>query len=148
MALDLNPVEGCPDTTPVPVIAFHGTLDVSAPYNGGIGGITGFMVTFRLPIDNNTPDPDVMAAWATHNGCTGARLESQIDTEVWLISYGSCTNGAVVLLYRVDGGGHTWPGAFDVPQLGYNDAPDQRQRPDVELLLRTLAPRRRRRRRT
>jgi hypothetical protein len=76
-------------------------------------------VNYRLPLDDNTPAEDVMADWAAHNGCAGGRQETQIDTEVRLIEYGSCTNGAQVQLYAVDGGGHTWPGSFDVPSLGY-----------------------------
>jgi polyhydroxybutyrate depolymerase len=112
----VNPAETCPDTAARPVIAFHGTADTSVPFNGGPGGNG---VIYRLPIDDDTPAEDVMADWAAHNGCAGARQETQIDTEVRLIQYGSCTDNAIVQLYAVDGGGHTWPGSFDVPGLGY-----------------------------
>lgn len=118
-ALDLNPAETCPDTRPMPVIAFHGNSDAFVPFNGGFGGIPGLMITFRLPIDDNTVMEDVMADWSTHNGCTSGRQESQVDTEVRLIRYDSCARGATAELYGVDGGGHTWPGAVDAPQLGY-----------------------------
>jgi polyhydroxybutyrate depolymerase len=115
-ATTVNPGETCPHTAPRPVIAFHGTADTSVPFNGG-AGTNG--VDFRLPIDDNTPAEDVIADWAAHNGCAGARQETQIDTEVRLIEYGACADGAIVQLYAVDGGGHTWPGSFDVPSLGY-----------------------------
>ncbi len=108
--------ETCPDTRAVPMISFHGTADATIPYNGG-GGLGG--VPFRLPQDNTTPAEDVTEAWAIHNGCTGGRTETQVDTEVRLIEYGTCTDGATVQHYAVDGGGHTWPGSFDVPGLGY-----------------------------
>jgi polyhydroxybutyrate depolymerase len=114
MALDLNPAETCPMSTPVPFIAFHGTADTVVPYNGGAGA-----VTYRLPIDDATPADDVMQSWAAHNGCTSGRQESQVDTEVRLIEYSGCSAGADVQLYAVDGGGHTWPGAVDIPSLGY-----------------------------
>jgi len=117
-ALNVNPAEVCPDTAPVPLVAFHGTADAVVPFNGGLGGVSG-TTNFRLPIDNNTPAEDVMADWSAHNGCTGARLESQVSTEVRLVQYGGCSRGAIVQLYAVDGGGHTWPGAIDVPSLGY-----------------------------
>lgn len=117
MALNLNAAETCPDTRAVPVIAFHGTADETVPYPGGVPA--GSTLNYRLPQDNATPDEDVLADWALHNGCTGARQETQIDTEVALIQYGSCVAGATVQLYRVDPGGHTWPGSFDVPSLGY-----------------------------
>lgn len=118
LALDLNAAETCPDTRPVPVIAFHGTSDTIVPYNGGPGGIPGFMITFRLPIDDNTSAEDVMADWSAHNGCTSGRMESNVSTQVDKITYDTCGGGATVELYRVNGGGHTWPDAPDVPSLG------------------------------
>jgi polyhydroxybutyrate depolymerase len=112
------PTEVCPGTTAVPVIAFHGTADTIVPFNGGLGGVSG-TTNFRLPVDNNTVAEDVMADWSAHNRCTSGRQESQVDTEIRLIRYDSCARGATVELYAVDGGGHTWPGSFDVPHLGY-----------------------------
>lgn len=116
-ALNLNPFETCPDTRPVPMIAFHGTADTRIPYNGGPNSDA--TITYRLPIDDNTPAEDVMSDWSVHNGCTTGRQESQVSSEVRLVQYGACTNRADVQLYAVDGGGHTWPGSFDVPSLGY-----------------------------
>ncbi|MEX2159422.1 MAG: flexitail domain-containing putative surface protein [Dehalococcoidia bacterium] len=116
MALNLNAAETCGATRPVPLLAFHGTADDTVPFLGGAGGVP---VTFRLPIDNTTPDDDVMQAWAARNGCTSGRQESTVSSEVRFVSYGSCDDGAAVQLYIVDGGGHTWPGAFDVPSLDY-----------------------------
>jgi polyhydroxybutyrate depolymerase len=100
--------EPCADTRPVPIVGFHGTLDPQVPFNGGPstqGGI------FRLPLDNATSDEDVLQDWAAHNGCTGGRQESPISSEVRLVTYGGCTDGADVQLYIVEGGGHTWPGS-------------------------------------
>src|SRR6185295_11126969 len=92
---NLNQAETCPDTAAVPLLAFHGTNDTYVPFNGGTGTSGPSGINYRLPIDDNTPAEDVLSDWAAHNGCTGARQESQVDTEVRLISYGSCTNGAV-----------------------------------------------------
>jgi polyhydroxybutyrate depolymerase len=113
MSYNVNAFETCPDAVPRPMIAFHGTADATVPFNGG------GTVNYRLPQDDNTPADDVLSSWAAHNGCSGARQETQIDTEVRLVQYGSCADGALVQLYAVDGGGHTWPGSFDVPGLGY-----------------------------
>ena len=110
--------ETCPDATGVPLLAFHGTADTLVPFNGGLGGVTG-TTNFRLPIDNDTPAEDVIADWSTHNGCNSGRQESQVSSEVRLVQYTGCTLGAIVQLYVVDGGGHTWPGAINNPSLGY-----------------------------
>ena len=118
-ALDKNAGEDCPGTVPMPVIAFHGVSDWAVPFDGGSGVVGDVTFTFRLPIDNGTAIEDVMADWSAHNRCTGGRQESQFDTEVRLIEYESCGNNATVQLYAVDGGGHTWPGAPDLPWLGY-----------------------------
>ena len=118
-SLNLNSAETCPDTRPVPMLAFHGTADTVVPYNGGVGnGISGG-INFRLPVDDNTPAEDVLADWSVHNACAGGRTEAQIDTEVRLITYDSCAANAIVRHYAIDGGGHTWPDAIDVPSLGY-----------------------------
>jgi polyhydroxybutyrate depolymerase len=117
-ALNLNPAETCSDTGSMPVMAFHGTADAYVPFNGGVGtGTAG--LNFRLPVDDNTPAEDVMSDWSIHDSCTGSRSESTVSSEVRFIEYGNCAGGAQVQLYAVDGGGHTWPGAFDVPSLGY-----------------------------
>ncbi|MDP3767278.1 MAG: hypothetical protein Q8S13_04635, partial [Dehalococcoidia bacterium] len=112
------PGETCSDTRAVPVIAFHGTADAIVPFAGGPGGIPGFQTNFRLPIDDATPAEDVMSDWAQHDGCASGRQESQVSNQVRLIRYETCTDGAVVDLYAVDGGGHTWPDAVDIPGLG------------------------------
>ncbi len=105
-----NPAETCADTRPVPIIAFHGTDDSIVPFGESI---------HRPAIDNTTPDDDAMQSWAAHNGCTSGRQESPVSSEVRLVTYTGCDDGADVQLYIVDGGGHTWPGAFDLPLLGY-----------------------------
>ncbi|MEX2159391.1 MAG: flexitail domain-containing putative surface protein [Dehalococcoidia bacterium] len=116
--LTYNPSETCIETTPVPVIAFHGTSDTFVPFNGGPGGVPGVIsLDFRLPIDNTTLDDDVLQSWAAHNGCTGGRSESPYTSEVRFVSYGDCD--ADTQLYIIDGGGHTWPDAQDSPGLGY-----------------------------
>jgi len=110
---DIFPNETCPDTRPVPIIAFHGTADTTVPF---IGGPSPFGVDFRLPIDNDTANPDVMASWAAHDGCTSGRQTSQVTANVVLVQYTGCTSGATVELYRVEGGTHTWPdAAIDLP---------------------------------
>jgi polyhydroxybutyrate depolymerase len=105
----LSGIETCPDTRPVPVIAFHGTDDPYIPFDGG-GPFAA-----RVPIDNDTPDEDVMADWAAHDNCTSDREVSSVNSGVQLVEYDSCDGGAAVRLYIIDGGGHAWPGSPYAP---------------------------------
>jgi polyhydroxybutyrate depolymerase len=110
------PGETCPDTRPVPLIAFHGTADGSVPFNGGVG-TGGF--SFR------DIDDVVMPAWAAHNGCNPTPATSLAAPGIDLIEYSACTESATVRLYVVfdydgdgpatAGGGHDWPGSPYMP---------------------------------
>ena len=75
----------------VPILAMHGTED------------------YNVPFDTARP---AMADWAQHNGCTGEIATEQVSEHVSRESYAGCGANAVVL-YVIEGGGHTWPGAED-----------------------------------
>lgn len=91
---------------PVPVLAFHGTADAVVPYGRGV-------------ILSLIPYPGVeaaMAQWAAHNGCEGEPAVERASPSVRRLVYQGCA--AETVLYAVEGGGHTWPGAVPVPRLG------------------------------
>lgn len=101
--------ETCRPARPVPVIHFHGTDDLFAPYGGGYGERSISRIDFfsvQHTIDN----------WVRANGCNPdpsvTRLEPVIDdgTFVERRVYGSGNEGAEVVLYMIAGAGHTWPG--------------------------------------
>jgi polyhydroxybutyrate depolymerase len=122
----LRDPRGCAPDRPVPVIAFHGTADTFVAYNGGIGsaaarlpapdgsgrtlGQVGAGGDERfVPASFNQKVEDVIATWGRRNGCTGALTTTKVSTDVDELAP-SCPAGAEVALYRVAGGGHTWPG--------------------------------------
>src|SRR4029079_17410867 len=80
--------QGCAGA-PVPVISFHGTDDYNVPFE---------------------ETPPAMEGWAQHNGCATDMGAEEVAEHVRRESYEGC-DGADVVLYVVDGGGHTWPGA-------------------------------------
>lgn len=93
----------CVPLRPVPVMQIHGTADATVPYNGSttmvhIDSLVKFWVQYNncLPVPAITALPDVN----TTDGCTAERH---------LFSSGAM--GSTVELYKVNGGGHSWPGA-------------------------------------
>lgn len=100
-AAHLLPWSWCTDHRPVPMIAFHGTADRAVPYYGGVS----LAASKRLP-----GIPDWTALWARRNGCGATAVASAVAADVTRIEYLNCTDHASVVLYRIEGGGHTWPG--------------------------------------
>ncbi len=103
-----NLVKGydCKPSQPVPLLAINGTADPLVPYNGG-------MVARERGEVISTDD--TMKFWATNNGCTGDPTEEALpdidptdNTHVYKRTYPACT--ASLVLYRIQDGGHTWPG--------------------------------------
>jgi len=99
----------CGAAKPRPMIIFHGTADPVVPYAGGkVGTNSGLSV-------RNTEA--TAAQWAQHNRCTAGPVTTHLGSEVTRLSWNGCK--APVVLYRIDGGGHTWPGAIvDISRLG------------------------------
>jgi len=99
-------------TRPVPVIHFHGTDDDFCPFQGGRGrkSVSG---TDHVSVERT------IQAWIAADGCPTEprllRLEAGggRPEEVGGVvrkTYGPGRDGAEVVLYKIEGGGHTWPG--------------------------------------
>lgn len=78
------------DAGVVAVVSFHGTDDYNVPYEFA---------------------PQATSEWAAHQGC-GEPATERVAVLVVATVYTRCSGGDVVL-YTVEGGGHTWPGAED-----------------------------------
>lgn len=90
----------CQPARPVPFIAFHGTEDPIVPYDGSAG----------------LPAVETWAAdWAARNGCDGTTEAIAAVGAVRGLRYLNCPDSAEVVLYTVEGGGHTWPGGGEIP---------------------------------
>lgn len=93
----------CTPAIPIPTIHIHGTDDAVVPYAGN---------------STSKAVEDVALSWATKNGCNLTPGITQVPNtnttdgataERYLYSGGN--NGHTVELFKVTGGGHTWPGA-------------------------------------
>jgi polyhydroxybutyrate depolymerase len=88
----------CSEARSMPILAFHGSADRTNPYAGGGEAYWG------------TGVESAFDGWGRHNGC-GPRRERSVAPSVVELAYGggSCAD---VVLYRIDGFGHSWPGAI------------------------------------
>ena len=116
----------CKATRPVPVVAFHGTADPVLHYDGtpsegaaallglsGSGTLTAQqakLLGLQGALTQGPAIPQRAAAWAKRNGCSATERTTRIAGDVTLLAW-SCPNDADVELFRVSGGGHTWPGS-------------------------------------
>lgn len=101
------PREDCSPARPVPVIAFHGLDDQVVPYQGGSSSR-----------DQRYVFPAVeewVASWASKNACASGPTEIKISDHVVALNYQDCTENSQVVFYRVEDGGHTWPGGDKLP---------------------------------
>ena len=67
---------------------------------------------------------DTFSFWASRSGCRVRDEPAQLPdaspddgTRVDRIAYSGCDAGGAVVLLRVEGGGHTWPGSTSRPAL-------------------------------
>jgi polyhydroxybutyrate depolymerase len=97
----------CRDSNPVPTVAFHGTADKAAPYKSG-----------SSPIAPGTfPNiQDWTARVAQKNQCKADPSDTGISPNVRRLAFTNWTHNADVILYTIEGGGHTWPGGKPLPE--------------------------------
>lgn len=113
----------------IPCVFFLGTEDPLINWGDGKGKSLGKYAK-RLGLSEIDPSlmelaryggfysvPDVMNFWTNHNRCSGSPSESyepdkdphdgmRVKKSVW------GTRGNAVVLYTIEGGGHTWPGCI------------------------------------
>jgi polyhydroxybutyrate depolymerase len=100
--------ERCAAAAPVAVAAFQGTADPLLPYAGGGRGASG-----RGEVLSAQRSGEL---WARVDGCDpSSELEAPRDsvrdeTRVRARRWTGCKDGRAVVLYTIEGGGHTWPG--------------------------------------
>lgn len=97
------PFNWCRDDRPIPMIAFHGNSGEAAPYKGGSSWVSLGRRIFQ-DVEGFT------AGWARRNHCDGPPRIAPAASDVTRIAYEDCKSNAPVILFRLEGGGHTWPG--------------------------------------
>jgi len=105
-------------SAPVALIAFHGTADGTIDYDGRSGAVDGEGVAQSVIVGGEHPSaPESVGRWAGFNGCKAAPVVAELPdvdtsdgTRVSRLDHAPCKNRAAVELYRIEGGGHAWPG--------------------------------------
>lgn len=100
--------ENCRATPDIGLALFNGTQDPIVPYNGGQ------IVAGRKQRGRVLSTTRTISTWLNRNGCAMAPTAKRYidpvvdETFVERFDWTECT-GATVRLYRIEGGGHTWP---------------------------------------
>ncbi len=110
-AMPENLPSRCSPSRQIPVLMISNTEDRLVPWEGG--DIRFGRKTFGRAISV----PETVKYWVTHNQCSSSPtvfMEPDRDpkdgTRVRREVYAQCGEGAEVILYAIEGGGHTWPG--------------------------------------
>jgi polyhydroxybutyrate depolymerase len=108
-------IEKCGPKRPVPVMHFHGTADTIVPFKGPNQQMPKFLKFKSVE--------DTVQTWVKLNGCPEKPKTADLPdvakdgTTVTRKTYGPGRDGAEVVLYAIEGGGHTWPG--QEPLVGF-----------------------------
>ena len=101
----------CLPSRPVPVLMISNTDDRLVPWGGG--DIRFGRKTFGRALSV----PETVKYWINHNQCSSSAAISmepdrdpQDGTRVRKEWYNQCRESSEVILYAIEGGGHTWPG--------------------------------------
>lgn len=112
--MNLNQSSTCTPSHPTPIMEIHGTSDGTVPYTGLAGSMESI--------------PNVLDYWVNFNNCTPTPIETAVSntsttdgcTATHFI-YENGDNGVEVEHYRINNGGHTWPGSsFVVGTTNYD----------------------------
>lgn len=101
------PWSRCADERAVPVVVIQGTADRAVPFNGG----TSWVAPVVFP-----NIPAWTARWAVRNRCEPTAVAWNVAPDIARIEYPKCADHSAVVLYRIEGGGHTWPGGGSLPE--------------------------------
>jgi len=101
----------------VPIVVFHGTNDEFLPYDGGTGTKSIQSLHFKS-VDQS------VQMWLDADRVPAKFVEEKLPdkandgTTVKRRVYGPAKNGAEIVLYVIEGGGHNWPGGANRGAVG------------------------------
>lgn len=101
--------DSCPRGVPIGIAILNGTKDPLVPYDGGD------IKVLRQRRGRVLSTYATVEYWRQRNGCNAAepraRTENKARDRMRVRVFEWACTGAPVTLYRIEGGGHTWPSA-------------------------------------
>ncbi len=108
-----NLVSQCSPSRPIPVMIINSKDDPLVPWDGG------YIHFGQQTLGKILSTQESIEYWARHNGClfpmvTERELnkDAKDGTKVIIQEYNGCDDATEVILYTIEGGGHTWPGGW------------------------------------
>jgi polyhydroxybutyrate depolymerase len=111
-------LEGFAPRLPVPVMHMHSVDDRRALYDGGLGPV--FPATDTRVLHESVDG--MLKKWLAHDGCpakpqvaapvTGKPKSADASHTATRHTYGPCREGTEVVLWKLTGAGHVWPGGL------------------------------------
>jgi polyhydroxybutyrate depolymerase len=108
--MDTTLFANCNPSRPIPMLLILGTADPFVPYNGG-------------PMIGSGPVPPIVGIdtlvnfWKINNNCITSNTPINVpnidltdSSTVTVFNYTNCSCNSDISFYRINGGGHTWPG--------------------------------------
>lgn len=109
--MDITLFTSCNPQRPIPMMFVVGTADPFVPFNGGTAFGAGGLVNQIISADT------LVNFWKSNNNCLQTNppvnlpdINQADSSTVTVFSYSNCSCNADVKFYRINGGGHTWPG--------------------------------------
>jgi len=103
----------CAPSAPLSVLFINGVQDPLVPWQGGEVRLG------RKKFGSVLSVAESVKFWVTHNRCAVPAVvidepdrDPRDGTRLRRESYGSCRDGTEIVLYAIEGGGHTWPGGY------------------------------------
>jgi polyhydroxybutyrate depolymerase len=106
-------INNCSPVRPFPILQIHGTADPIVPYSG-----------FNL----GESIEDVLQYWINQNNCDSIPVITALPNIIVIdlstvehFVYPNCDSSSAVEHFKVNGGGHTWPGSsINIPITNYD----------------------------
>jgi len=95
----------------MPILSIHGSADDYAPYEGGTRHSIRSRMVLRHASGPSVPVDDWARFWVDANGAADPPQVVKLPPDTTIRTWRGPDSATEVVFYKVEGGGHTWPGS-------------------------------------